>query len=142
MVCHTVHRATFLVILLSVVYISEFRYYKSMSNQDPIATLKLLRDVVDGFSNLTESLGNAAGQHNVELNQIKSFFANNPSALASIRDATSPEKLGLLVDLMIDFQNVQPGMSNFMDQDSAELKALGKTLRKLTLKFDDLLEGL
>ena len=43
---------------------------------------------------------------------------------------------------MIDFQSVQPGMSNFMDQDSAKLKALGKTLRELTRKFDDLLEGL
>lgn len=113
-----------------------------MSNEQAIATLKLLRDVIDSFSNLVQELGQASDRHDLQLGDVKSFFVNNPTALASIRDAISQDKLGMLMDLMIDFQSIQADMKNFMDSDSGQLEILGTKLKNMTKKFDEMLEGL
>ena len=109
-----------------------------MEEEKAIATLKMLRETLLGFSKLIETLTEATARHGIQLQNIKA----DADLFKTLANTLEPEKLGLLVKAMMDASKLQMGTTNFMASDQYQLDDLNQGLKSTIKNFDEVLQGL
>ena len=114
-----------------------------MSDEDKsITALRILRDVLSNFSNLVESVNHTAKRYDLSLSEIKNFNLSKPASLKTLFASLPPEKLGLLIDVAADMDDMKEGMTQFLNYDADQLDGFEKRLKNVMEKFDKVLEDL
>lgn len=103
-----------------------------------IATLKLTREMLAGFSNLIEALRRGSDAHRVSLKDVRT----GGSMGKELVEALPPEKLGLLIKAISGMGSLHAGLENFMSYDTFQLDELNGELKSTIQDFDHVLEGL
>ncbi len=110
--------------------------------ENPIVTLKLLCDVLDDFSALIKNLSATSKKHNMALSDVRNFTISNPQSLRAIISALGEKKSGPFMITLVDIIDLQDGLRNFMNYDSAQLADFAEKLESTVTKFKEMLREL
>lgn len=107
-----------------------------------ISFLKLIRDLLNEFTNLVENWRNITQKHGMTLRDVSGFGLAKPESIQELIKTLPPDKLGLFLMVISEIMLMENELKQFTTYDAAQLQKFHERLRGVIEKLDKIVEGL